>query len=233
MKETLARRAYEQLRLKLSRGEFPPGTRLVNRTLAKELGVSFTPVREAINQLASEGLVEYVRGGGAFVRHIDRRDVAQLYDLRSVIEPFAVAEAAKHISEHEIEELQEICDDWLELADAIRTSDSQVATQEQAFLWAAAEERFHHVLIDAARNRWLAKVAKDLLLASQAFAPLRSASELLTPGVAAITCEDHANLVGILRRRDAEAASAWMVEHIRVGRQYVLDFLRQSNQRSD
>ena len=90
----------------LTRGDLAPGTRLVNRSLAKELGISFTPLREAINQLASEGLVEYVPGGGAFVRRLDRHQLAQLYDLREALEPFAAAEAAKHITEHELEELR-------------------------------------------------------------------------------------------------------------------------------
>lgn len=226
MKETLARRAYVQLRLKLSRGELPPGARLVNRVLADELGISFTPVREAINQLASEGLVEYVRGGGAFVRQFDRRSLVELYDLREQLEPFATAKAAHHITEDEIEELQEIADDWHELCRAIRGRDPQVADEEVALRWVANEERFHHVLIDASRNRWLTKIAKDLLLATQAFGPLLADPSLLTLGAAARTWKGHAVLVRLLRQRDADRARDWMVDHIRIGRRYVLERLK-------
>ena len=68
MEQTLAEKSYDYIREKLSRGELPPGKRLVNRTLADEIGVSVIPVREAIHRLATEGLVEHVPGSGAFVR---------------------------------------------------------------------------------------------------------------------------------------------------------------------
>ena len=229
MKETLARRAYDQLRLKLARGELAPGSRLVNRALADELGISFTPVREAINQLASEGLVEYVRGGGAFVRRLDRRSLVELYDLREQLEPFAAAKAASHITEDEIAELQEICDDSHEIADSMRENETQVANEELALRWVANEERFHHVLIDASRNRWLTKIAKDLLLATQAFGPLLADPALLTLGAAASTWKGHSALVRLLHRRDADGARDWMIEHIRIGRAYVLEHLKRTN----
>ena len=229
MKETLARRAYNQLRQKLARGELPPGARLVNRTLAEELGVSFTPVREAINQLASEGLVDYVRGGGAFVRRLDRRSLVELYDLREHLEPFAAMKAAANITEDELEEHAEVCDDWHELAGRIRGNDPQVADEDVAHRWVADEERFHHVLIDASRNRWITKIAKDLLLAAQAFGPLLADPSLLTLEAAESTWKDHATLVRLLRERDAEGAGAWMVAHIRNGRVYVFERLKRSN----
>ena len=229
VEETLARRTYDQLRLKLARGELAPGDRLVNRRLADEFGISFTPVREAINQLASEGLVEYVRGGGAFVRQLDRRSLVELYDLREHLEPFAAAKAASRISDDEVEELQEICDDWHALARTIRENDPPVADERLALRWVANEERFHHVLFDASHNRWLTKISKDLLLATQAFGPLLADPSLLTLGAAATTWKGHALLVRLLRRRDADAARDWMTEHIRIGRRYVLENFKRKN----
>ena len=68
---SLAEQAYRHIRSKLSNGTFVPGEQLVNRVLATEIGVSVIPVREAINRLATEGLVEHVPGSGAFVRQAD------------------------------------------------------------------------------------------------------------------------------------------------------------------
>lgn len=231
MRETLARKAYDALRMRISRGELPPGTRLVNRTLAHDLGVSFTPVREAINQLASDGLVEYVRGGGAFVRKVDRADLAQLYDLRENLEPFAAAEAAEHITKHELDELQEICDDWRSIAHdirerGVRENSDRVATYEQALHWSDNETRFHLLLISAARNRWLTKIAGDLFIASQAFARVRQEPEILTLGIAAATWRGHIVLLRALRKRDPDAARKHMLRHIQVGRRYVLESAR-------
>ena len=224
MEDTLTRKAYQHLRLKLARGEFAPGTRLVNRTLAKELGISFTPVREAINQLASEGLVDYVRGGGAYVRRIDRVELAQLYDLRENLEPFAASEAARHITQHELDLLQEVCDDWLELAREMRSNESKRLDASQALRWANNEERFHSILIEAARNRWLTKIASDLLLVAQSFMPLRGQPDILTLRAAAATWRDHSVLLRRLRSRDSDGARQWMLQHIRTGRRYVLEW---------
>lgn len=231
MRETLARKAYDELRLKISRGELAPGTRLVNRTLADDLGVSFTPVREAINQLASDGLVEYVRGGGAFVRTVDRAELAQLYDLRENLEPFAAEQAARHLTNHELDELKEICDDCRNIARDIRESGKQengdrVASFEQALDWSENETRFHLLLIAAARNRWLTKIAGDLFMASKAFARVRQEPEILTFRIAATTWRDHVALLRALRRRNAEGARQQMLRHIQVGRRYVLDNAR-------
>ena len=86
---TLGHKAYVQLRAKLAAGEFPPGSQLVNRTVSQSIGMSMTPVREAMARLASEGMIEHHPGSGTFVRKISRQEFAQLYDLREVLEPFA------------------------------------------------------------------------------------------------------------------------------------------------
>ena len=225
MQDTLSQKAYDYLRRKLSRGELPPGTRLVNRTLAKEIGISFTPVREAINRLASEGLVEYVRGAGAYVRGMDRQDLAQLYDLRATIEPFAAYQAALHITENELAELRAVCADWRELVDEVRAREDHTATPEQMDRWLDNEERFHGRLIQAARNRWLTKMASDLLFVSYAFSPQRGREQILTLHTASWAWREHAALVRTLQARDAEAARSWMSQHVETGRGNLLAYL--------
>ena len=78
--------------------EFAPGKPLVNRTLADEIGVSVMPVREAINRLTSEGLVEHVPGAGAFVRKVDREQLNHLHVLRDALEGCAAGEATRNIT---------------------------------------------------------------------------------------------------------------------------------------
>ena len=75
---SLADETYHAIRKRVAAGDWPPGMRLVNRKLGVELGVSMVPVREALNRLASEGLVEHVPGAGAFVRRLDRKRVRSL-----------------------------------------------------------------------------------------------------------------------------------------------------------
>jgi len=78
----LADKSYAYIRKQLFSGVFQPGSRLVNRTLAGEIGVSVIPVREALNRLASEGLVDQIAGEGVFVRVVDCDELDQMYVLR-------------------------------------------------------------------------------------------------------------------------------------------------------
>ncbi len=222
MEDTLAQKAYHELRERLRTGKLPPGTRLVNRTLAAELGFSFTPLREAISRLSSEGLVEHIPGSGAFVRRLERQDLAQLYDLRATLEPYAAAEAAKHISAVELEGLQQVCEELESVKLHLLERKPKAATARNRQAWLRAEERFHELLIEAARNPWLTKMAVELRLVSLVFASQLEDAKLLTYQVARRTCKEHALLLELLGKRDAPAAHDWMKAHILRGRTHVL-----------
>ena len=89
MSSSLKQLAYQHLRTRLLSGALPPGQRISAYDSAKELGISQTPVREAIGLLESEGLVHQIPKLGVFVRRPDRREIAELYDLRILLEGFA------------------------------------------------------------------------------------------------------------------------------------------------
>lgn len=228
--ENLSFRAYEHLRRKLISGELPAGARLSNRQLAQEIGVSFTPVREAINRLASEGLVEYVRGSGAFVKRPDPADIAQIYDLREALEPFAAAQAARHIGTDEVEQLKAVCDDWLAIVRSMREAEhaeghEATLTEAQLQRWVDDEERFHGLVIQAAGNRWLAKIAHEMRFLLVSFQFRRGAKESITFSDAAHSWREHTVLVRLLAKGDSQAAQAWMAEHIRLSRANMMSYL--------
>lgn len=229
MGSTLTDVAYAGLRRKLAAGELRAGQRIVNRTVARELKVSQTPLREALNRLASEGIVEYVPGAGAYVSTVSRQELLDLYDLREHIEPFAAAQAARQITEAELLELHSLCDDWLRIARTIRDDKRTTANPEEMALWIDNEERFHALLLDASRNRWLVKIAKNLRLLSFAFAVQRKSPQLLGVHEAAITWRDHLRITRALVRRDSEAVEAIVRRHIRTGRAYVVNVFRTGN----
>lgn len=222
LQSTLAEKAYLAIRGKLGRGELRPGDRLVNRSLAAEIGISFTPVREAINQLASEGLVEYVRGAGAYVRRIDRSELAQLFDLRDCLEPFAAEQAAQHISGEELAEAHRLCSQFHALARIVRAQESGAANAEQWHQWIELEERFHGLVFFAARNPWLVKIAGELRLMALLFGPQRAGEGILTLRTAARTWREHLTLVRHLEAADAVAARECMALHVRAAREHLL-----------
>jgi DNA-binding GntR family transcriptional regulator len=214
----------------LRAGGLRPGTRLVNRKVAAELGTSTIPVREAIGRLVSEGLLESLPGAGAFVRAPDPDELGELYDVREALETLAAAEAARLASPALVAELRGVCASFREVAATIPQSAkkgdtapfARHASRAQFDMWLACEEQFHTRVVSAARNRWLAKVVADLRLIADVFAAHRAAPRLLTRTLADEVAAKHEAFVEILEHRDADAARAWMTTHIRAGRDEVL-----------
>jgi DNA-binding GntR family transcriptional regulator len=215
-----AQRAYDYLLGKVTSGELPTGTRLVTRAIAKEVGTSLNPVREALGRLATRGIIEHIPGAGAFVRNPDRQELSELYGMREAIEVYAASEAARLISEPEIDELRRLCDEFHTIARSIRARGH--ATRDESDQWFDLTVRFHRVLVDAARNRFLSKALTEYRLVSGIFDEHRRRHTIETLSTAAITWRRLATLVRALRRRDSEAASAMVRKLIRVGRNNTL-----------
>lgn len=226
MEQTLAEKAYDHIRVKLARGELAPGNRLVNRLLAAEIGVSVIPVREAIHRLSSEGLIEHVPGAGAFVRETDPQEIDNLYVLRDALESCAAGEAARYATEPQLEELEVILTEARTIATKIAGQASGHATKRQLNAWLDLEQRFHGLLIEAARNPLLGKVTREHRAISQIFNAQRETPLILTADVAKNTCIGKSKLLKALRRRDHTVARNLMSEQIQRGRRQVLRHLR-------
>ncbi|HEY1067378.1 MAG TPA: GntR family transcriptional regulator [Pirellulales bacterium] len=221
---TLSQKVYDSLYQRMRAGAIPPGTRLVNRKIAAELGTSTIPVREAIGRLVSEGLAESTPGGGAFVRTPEPNELAELYDVRETLEVLAAAEAARFATDRLVAELREPCELFESVAAAI--APGKHATRKLFSQWLDAEEQFHTRLIAASRNRWLVKTAQSVRVISLVFAAHRQSPNLLTHSIAEETARHHHELLEILAAKDVAAARAWMTAHIRTGRDTVLGHLR-------
>src|SRR4051794_41550548 len=139
---TSAVRVHEELRKAILAGSLPPGARLRAEPLAERLRTSRTPVREALILLAREGLVDIQPRRGAIVRSFDAADLADLYDVRALIEPHAARRAASRIGRDELTRLAAICDE----AEARGAADDE-AGEDQV----APNEEVHRIVVTAAR----------------------------------------------------------------------------------
>jgi DNA-binding GntR family transcriptional regulator len=229
MQVTLNEKAYQHIRDRLTGGKLTPGERLVTRNLAEEIGISLAPVREAISRLASEGLVEHVPGAGAFVREISRQDLEELYTLRDAIESCAASEAAKFATDSQLEEMDLIVEQWCSLAEEIVASPKKRATKSQLDKWLDNEQAFHAILMEASRNRLLAKVIDDHRAISFVFDAQRSTPTLLTAELAERTSQGKKDIMTALHNRDAELARKLMSQQIQQGKKTVLEFLRKQS----
>lgn len=227
MQITLTQKAYQRIREQIFAGDLTPGQQLVTRTLAQDIGVSLAPVREALYRLSSEGLVDHRPGAGTFVRQPDRQDLEELYTLREALESCAAEQAAKFITDAQLDDMEAILHDWLSISNQIESSPNHHATEQQLHRWLDLEELFHTILVDASRNNLLKKTITESHAIYTVFDVQRRNPAILTLDVTQRTCHDRRLLIDAFRNRNSELAHQLMRDQIQKGRKTVLAFLRQ------
>lgn len=198
--------AYDYLREQILTRQIRPGTRLVNRVLAREIGISFTPVREAINRLASEGIVRQVAGAGAYVEHILREDIADLFVLRRAIESLVIEQATSRINPLRLSTIEHNCDEMeATLKEAVARGDDCL-DESLIQRWKVLEQRFDESLVEATENRWLRRRVGEMRTLCQTFAWIPPADS-----VKALTRDlvSYRQLLNFLAKRQAMEAVEW------------------------
>ncbi|GAV25578.1 GntR family transcriptional regulator [Carboxydothermus islandicus] len=203
---------FETLREAIINGVLKPGERLMEVQLAEELGVSRTPVREAIRKLELEGFVVMIPRKGAYVAGISLKDVADVFEVRAALESLAAGLAAERITDEEIEELERVLVKQQSLAESDRLEDI-----------IRADTDFHDVLYRASRNERLIQIVSHLREQIQRF---RTAS-LSQPGRMRIALEEHKEIVEAIAERNVEKAQALAREHIENAEQSMINGLKE------
>lgn len=198
-------RLLDEIRL----GQIIPGSRLRETDLAERLGISRTPVREAIRMLEADGLVVHIPRQGATLRRLSYAEVMELYEMRVVLEGTAARLAARSASEIELAEL-----------DAIH-AEMQAAAADPALV-SRLNRQFHASLLNAAKNRFLSRAMASLQRTLLILGPttLRDATRVEQAG------QEHAAILATLRSRDGTAAENAMRRHIEAAQQMRLRLLR-------
>jgi DNA-binding GntR family transcriptional regulator len=165
-----------------------------------------------------------------------RQELEELYGMREILESYATALATKHIGDSELAQMEVCCEEMLALAQHLRSPAAGRLDAKMLGRWLRADERFHTILLAAARNSLLSKTAKDMRLLSRTLDVRRFEPAALTLAAAAKTYRQHASLVRALRQRDSAAADYWIKRQINVGKErHLADvdaFLRQTHETS-
>ena len=219
MPVTLRKNAYQLLRHRLVRGQLPPGSRISESALSREMGTSRGPVREAIKDLVNEGLIEQVGNKGTFVRKASREDIEDLYELREWMECEAAAKAAGLISAEHLAELEQSCQQLKTVAEHCRRlpQEADLAAIENLLVQVeSSDAMFHLSLISACGNRQLLDIVAKKHLLSRMWGAVPSEP----PSVEFIERlhREHCVVLESLRCSDAHAARESMRSHIRAGR---------------
>lgn len=189
----------ETIRRSILSGELPGGTRLVQAELAEALDVSTTPVREALRDLASEGLVQLDAHRGGIVRELQPDELTEIYEIRKILEPEAMRLAVGRITDEALQRFED-------LHEQMQQSDSAVD-----FLLLNRE--FHLSMYDAVDSPRLMGILTGLLDASAMYvgAAISSRPDLRIQAVA-----DHVDILAAIRSGDADAAAAAILDHLRI-----------------
>lgn len=213
---TLRQQAYQHLRKRLLSGELAAGTQLSEPELARELGMSRTPVREALRQMENEGLLDYAPRFGAMVRVPERDELDEMYAVREALESYAAAEAARKISPFDLEKLEGAYQQMCDVAGSVTGNGKAVLDGPQLSEFVQADIEFHKVIIAAAGNRYMTKILDDTRLLVRVFTATswQYDTEKLTEAI-----EFHQRLLTAMQDRNSVSAQRATIDAMRVARE--------------
>lgn len=217
---SLRHRAYDHLQAKIFSGEISPGQVLSETILAAEMGISRTPLREAIRTLEQEGVLEQVPRFGTVVRKLNRKDLVELFQLRIALEPFAVTEASGHLVPEDLEVLRRYCDEIDALVQELKKAGRPALDGPQMSRLLSADLGFHLLILRAAGNERLLKIVRDSRVLAGIFGTPRQEH---TVGVLAETAQFHRDILAALEAGQGGDAQRLMADHIKLSLQQSLE----------
>lgn len=190
---------FERVREDILNGKYANGDKIVEAKLADELGVSRTPVREALKQLELDGLVESLPNRGVVVKGITTQDIDDIYAIRLAIEAIAAKWAVERMEDDEVEQLKEIYD----LMEFYTFKEDVEKTFE-------LNTKFHETMYRGTKSRYLEHVLKDF----QLFIKSTRSESLKSEGRIDRALKEHKHIVDAFKERNADKAVEAVVNHI-------------------
>lgn len=192
--DDLGTKAYKKLKEMIISGQLKPGQKLNQVQLAEQLGISRTPLLQAMNRLTSEQLTETIPRRGTRVRVFTNDDLISIFEIRGRLEPYICELAAKSITEQQINRLKL---NTKAMEEAIKNNDEAT--------FKTLDNEFHSIIIESSKNYFIAEVL-------QKYVPLMHAVNLLKPMGKSL--QDHKNIIESLIEQDPLGASQLMYYHI-------------------
>jgi DNA-binding GntR family transcriptional regulator len=205
---------FDVVRKSILEGRFSPGERLMETQLAEDLGVSRTPVREAIRKLELEGLVVMVPRRGAYVASLSVRDISETFEIRAALEGLAASLAVEKITPEELEAMEVNVHKM-----------SQCIDKKEVGKIAEIDEEFHDILIKAGRNERLSQMISSLREQIKRF---REAS-LTNPQRQSLVLGEHRQILEAIADRDQRRAQVLVEEHISNSEDSLLNAIMESD----
>jgi DNA-binding GntR family transcriptional regulator len=211
----LREKIADKIRADIIKGVFKNGERLVEPKLAKNLGISRTPIREALRQLEGEGFIEIVPRRGAVVKELTIKDIDDLYAIKANLEGLAAWQATKNLTEEELESLIMINKKFKDIAEK-----NPSVTDE----YLKDNIDFHNIFIAASRNERLVDILDGL---SKNFQRLKTML-VSDAGRAAMAVKEHKAIIDAFVSKDPDLAEKSVRNHIISGWEYLKEQIKKS-----
>ena len=192
----------ERLRTSIFSHELAPGSWIDEQAIAKEYGISRTPMREAIKILAAEGLITMKMRRGAYVTEVSKSDLNQIFTVLALLEGQACRETALKASEGQLEAL-----------DSIHMKLERAAADRDLEQFFAINQSFHDKLQEISNNPWMKRVIDDL----RKVLKLQRRDSLSKRGRLESSLVEHRKILSALLARDADLSEKLMKEHLLQG----------------
>ena len=209
--------AYIHIHRMIVTGELASDSVVSELAIARKLGSSRTPIREAIGQLVAEGLLEQTPNRGTAVVQLKRHDIIELYELREVLECYAATKAARMKQyPSELEQWQAHADGILHLKEELEKSGKAILDAEQMQRFMACDLSFHAMLMHLAANARMLKVVNESRLLIRIFAMGRHAFDVAQLD---LLYRQHTQIIRAVADQNPELATKLIAEHIRTSEQ--------------
>lgn len=202
----LSDEVYSILAKRIISRELGAGVRLVETELARNLGISRTPIREALNRLVQDGLIELIPRKGAQVSHLKAKDVEEIYDLRKVLEGFATENATPLIKEKDLHQIKELIEK------------SESSSEKKLEYYLKSDLKLHDLIINHCGNSRLIKMLKNLHNFIHSFRILDAQYSQRTRQAH----QEHKDILKVLFKKDAKAARVLMEQHVENAKKNIL-----------
>lgn len=190
---------YEELKMQILTGSIVPGTRMMEVELAQEMGVSRTPIREAIRKLEKEGLVTIEPRRGAYASQISTEDMVEILEVRQNMEGLAAYFAASRMTPDQMKELKEVSDLYNK---AVSESNMESMIKH--------DTRFHRIIVESCNNKILVQMIEQLQELVLRFRYIYYDNFRRAENMP----EEHAIILNAIERNDADAAREAADVHI-------------------
>jgi len=200
---SLRTKIYNKLKNAILNGVYKPGENLIEIKLAKQLGVSRTPVREALRQLELEGLVSSIPNKGVVVEGVTPQDVEDIYTIRKTVEGLAARWAAEKIKDDQLKEMKDI----LDLMEFYTLKDQTDKLSE-------LDTRFHDIIFHACDSRPLESVLTNF----HHFIQRARLVSIKATGRAVHSLEEHRSIYEAMEAHDPDAAEKAIIAHVESAR---------------